>query len=29
VEEDGELIAVSDTPVSDDDVYGLIDSMRR
>jgi AbrB family looped-hinge helix DNA binding protein len=29
IEEDGQLVAVSDTPVTDDDVFGLIDSMRR
>ncbi len=25
----GKLVAVSDTPVTDDDVFGLIDSVRR
>jgi len=29
VEEDGELVALSDTLVTDDDVFGLIDSTRR
>lgn len=29
VEEDGRLVADSDTVVDDDDVFGLIDSMRR
>jgi len=29
VEEDGELVALSDTLVTDDDVCGLIDSTRR
>ncbi len=26
---DGRLVAVSDTPVTDDDVLGLVDSIRR
>ena len=29
VEEGGQLVAVSETPVTDDDVFGLIDSIRR
>jgi AbrB family looped-hinge helix DNA binding protein len=28
-DEDGRLVAVSDTPVTDDDVFELIDSVRR
>ncbi len=28
VEQDGVLVAVSDTPVTDEDVFGLIDSLR-
>jgi AbrB family looped-hinge helix DNA binding protein len=29
VEREGELVAVSDTAIDDDDVFGLIDSIRR